>query len=94
MLKIICGGIAMAENLEGLFKKISFEEAYQQVKTYDGKLQEFTKQGAVIDGERELDQKYTACAQEVAKYYLQFSQEELLTLLGKMIEEQETIKKV
>ena len=79
----------MSEDMEGMFQKIPFEEAYAKTMEHDRQLKAFKAQGAVLEGERELDKSYTAFARRAAEYQMQFSEAELCALLGKSLEEKQ-----
>ena len=77
----------MSETIDGMFEKIPFEEAYQTTMNQNKQLKQYKDQGAVLLGERPLDKQYTAFVTEAAEYQMQFSTDELFTILGKSLEE-------
>ena len=80
-------GEKMSETIDGMFKKIPFEEAVIKIKDYARKNVEYTHQGAVLDGERPLDKEYTEFIVESKEYHSQFSQDELQALVKRAFEE-------
>ena len=56
---------------DGMFEKISLEEALKTINEFNTKTEELREQGAQLNGEREIDQKFTGLIEESVKYTMQ-----------------------
>ena len=66
-----------------MFDKISLNEVCQKMKEYKKKIEEFKAQGAVFEGDRELDKQYMDLLAEVSGYVLQFTEDECYAIMGR-----------
>lgn len=77
----------MTDELDGMFKKVSFDEAYRTSMEQDKKCREYVSQGAVLDGPSDLDREYTTFSNQSSEYHQQFSGEELALLMTRALAE-------
>lgn len=72
----------MAGKLEGMFSKIPLREAYKTTMEYERHLYDLRNQGADPRGRKKIDVKYKKLVNEAINYSMQFSEGELLALIG------------
>ena len=74
-------------NLDGLFKYIPFEKAYQEYTKHQTKVIGFLKNKADLHGNRPTDMDYQKALDEFNDFILKFSKIELQILLNKASED-------
>jgi hypothetical protein len=89
LIKEVINMTNKTNDISNLFKAVPFEEAYKTTMEHTKQLEEYKNQGAVLNGNSDVDKKYTALTTEAVKYQMQFSEDELFTLLGKALEDKE-----
>ncbi|MEK6863753.1 MAG: hypothetical protein AABX27_00500 [Nanoarchaeota archaeon] len=77
----------MKTNLEGMFQKVPFEEAYKTTMKHNKRISDYKARNAVLNGNLPLDQEYTAFAKQAAEYQLQFTSNELFALMERADQE-------
>ena len=77
---------------KGMFEGSSLDEVYRTSMEQDKIIRSYKEQGAVLNGEREIDKKYTAALNEALEYSMQLSTDELELLMVKGLVEAGEIK--